>query len=88
MKNKAYRIIDIIINALFIFVKFCKQFSYKQRVGRSINLFIFFFKMAIKIAGSALQSRVSWISENTGFFVCPKQVFSGRGSKEKEVTVA
>ena len=56
-----------------IFIKFCQEFSYKERVSRWIDLFIF-FKMVIKIAGSALKSRVGWVSGNTGiFFLTPKQ---------------
>ena len=31
-------------------------------------MFLFFFKMAIKIAGSALKGRVGWVSGNTGIF--------------------
>ena len=47
-----------------IFIKFCQEFSYKKRVGRGINLNIF-FKMAINISGSALRCRVGRISGNT-----------------------
>ena len=51
-----------------IFITFCQEFSCKERVGRLINLFIC-FKMAIKIAGSALKSRVGRVSGNTGIFL-------------------
>ena len=35
-------------------------------MNKSFYLFIFFFKMAIKIAGSALKSRVGRVSGNKG----------------------
>ena len=42
-----------------------------QRKDRLVNIFFFhffFFKLAIKIAGSALKSRVGRVSGNTGIF--------------------
>ena len=47
-----------------IFITFCQE-----------KYFYFFFKMAIKIAGSDLQTRVGWDSGNTGLFR-PEREFS------------
>ena len=45
-----------------IFINFCQDFLYKERVGRWINIFIC-FQMAIKIPGSTLHIRVGRVGE-------------------------
>ena len=57
-------ILSIIFAILTFFKVFFSNFLKNVRVGRYSSLFIFFFRKAIKIAGSAHKNGVSG---NTGF---------------------
>ena len=45
-------------------------------MNKSVYIYIFFFKMAIKIAGSDLKSRVGRVSGNTCVLFRPETEFS------------
>ena len=73
-----------------IFITFCQKFSYRVKVGRRINIFTIFFKMAIKIAGSAQKRRVGRISGNTGILgltscIGGKDLIASPFSQRKEI---